>query len=743
MSVAVNTTNNDGWDNTATHLSALSWHRCFSWNNNFWQFFQHDCFDSIFAIANLSATGQVALYENNNTSGASPQVVLSSSDTSWICIARVVTTGGPGVGGVTYYWRKEGQSSWNTVTMLTGASGFVNPIGSTELIGHSGAQPPYNQRVSSYKGWNSVLTGAQLLTESTQSLAVIRTNLVIETSMAVGSTMGADTSGNGNNWTITQTAGDYTFNADEPNMAISGGSSYTPSANAHSRDDSREESPARSKWLPVSGQAVASQPTYSRRVAREEYQEERYSRKLWQPLAVISGYPFARRRVSEEFADELVMRRATIVQPQAPDQPALGVWLVAEEPEAEPLPPRRIVVPVSGPATANVSPFEREAKLGEETQEERLSRRPLPLPVSGPAIASQPIPQRVMRIDRDEIEERVARRALFVPQAVVAVTQQPFTRRATPTEVDTEERTTRRLSLSVSGPVVASPSVPRQRGALPEEGGEEPFLRRPGVLPSGPAIASPYVGRRQLPPSELDTEESDRRSPVVVQAASAAPAQPMRVRAMVAELDGEERAPRRPLVLPSGPAVASPYVARPQRLPAEADPEESDRRAPVVLASSPAPTAYPFGRRQATQESVDEQPTTRRAVVQGALDPVPFSRRQMGEPSTTEERIGRRALFVQQGPAQTDSAPLNRPRAAEPALPEERLGRLSPAALFAAPPRIDNPPARRNARASEDHEERPRIQRNWVVVSGVPMPALVPHFSARVPPRLWRAKVHR
>jgi hypothetical protein len=189
------------------------------WNGNFFQFFSHNIFDNAYALANLVGAGQMALYESSNSDGASPQVILTGSDTGWICIARVVT---PGV-GVVYYWRREGASSWNTVTMNKGSGSFVNPISSTQLIGASGAQPPYSQRVSSYKGWNAALTGAQLLTESTQSLAVIRTNLAIETSMAVGSTMGADTSGSGNNWTITQTAGDYTFNADEPNMAIISG----------------------------------------------------------------------------------------------------------------------------------------------------------------------------------------------------------------------------------------------------------------------------------------------------------------------------------------------------------------------------------------------------------------------------------------------------------------------------------------------------------------------------------------
>jgi len=51
MSVDVNSTSNWGWVNSATHLSAISWHRAPTFSGNLFQFFAHDIFDTAYCLA--------------------------------------------------------------------------------------------------------------------------------------------------------------------------------------------------------------------------------------------------------------------------------------------------------------------------------------------------------------------------------------------------------------------------------------------------------------------------------------------------------------------------------------------------------------------------------------------------------------------------------------------------------------------------------------------------------------------
>lgn len=178
-------------------------------------------FDEAITGQNFSNQTELRLITDNN--GETPFV--TGSNTNWIYCCQVTTIGV----GVTLYYRFEGATSLSSVSIAA-----VDETPSyTELaliVGQFGNAG--HMRMSLFRQYTSAssLTPTQILAESASTTPIVTANLNCTMSCAFGSTVGQDTSGSGNNFTV---LGTITTNVDEPNIAITPAGSAVGVAGIH------------------------------------------------------------------------------------------------------------------------------------------------------------------------------------------------------------------------------------------------------------------------------------------------------------------------------------------------------------------------------------------------------------------------------------------------------------------------------------------------------------------------------
>ena len=159
-----------------------------------------------------NTVGTTVVGSSENSGGALAGPFATGSDPSWIFVCQVNVQGV----GVTWYWRHQGETTLHSSSISdTGVNDVSNDI--ALLNGNSGGGGTPGMYMSAYKEWqNSTdLTSAQILAESFQKAPIVTTNLSSYMSCDVGSIVGTDQSGNGNNWTP---SGTITTDTREPNM---------------------------------------------------------------------------------------------------------------------------------------------------------------------------------------------------------------------------------------------------------------------------------------------------------------------------------------------------------------------------------------------------------------------------------------------------------------------------------------------------------------------------------------------
>lgn len=114
-----------------------------------------------------------------------------------------------------FYRLVAGTTLTQLTTTYTTASANFNVM--SVLWDGANSADPVNSggRVTSVKQWSTVLTQAQLLAESYQRAPVVTAGLTSYLSCQVGSTIGQDQSGNGNNWAIHGSG--LSLDSNEPN----------------------------------------------------------------------------------------------------------------------------------------------------------------------------------------------------------------------------------------------------------------------------------------------------------------------------------------------------------------------------------------------------------------------------------------------------------------------------------------------------------------------------------------------
>jgi hypothetical protein len=192
----------------------MGWFRCFLYAVNSALIFANSDNGNNWQFGTDQTTG-TELTGLSQGSGGDSSPFLTGSNTAWIFICAIREQGV----GSQFYWRLEGASSLSSTFQ---ADTGLNDL-SDEAVLIQGLSGTLLNQVSAFKEWtlSSSLTSTQILAESTQAAPIVTTALVDYMSCSVGSTVGLDTSGNNNNWTVT---GVINIIADEPNMSIGPGS---------------------------------------------------------------------------------------------------------------------------------------------------------------------------------------------------------------------------------------------------------------------------------------------------------------------------------------------------------------------------------------------------------------------------------------------------------------------------------------------------------------------------------------
>lgn len=291
-----------------------------------------------------------------------------------------------------------------------------------------------------------------------------------------------------------------------------------------------------------------------------------------------------------------------------------------------------------------------------------------------------------------------------------------------------EERIAQRRSF-LSSVDFAPLSGRRAREELTEE-----YRQRPRNL-DPPSVDAPPI-RRAAAQREEQEPEAPRRTVAFPQTLAAQVDQPPLRRALrIAEHEPEERILRRFLPPPSG-AVAP--VDQPPRIMARARTEDQQEERlpgrPSVL-QSPTVNAPPGMRAQRRDELETDEPRVRRAVQLQSVDNPPPRRaqpREEPEPDATRVSPARQAQSQVLG----QFIPTPRRRAAED-LEEERVpqrARLTPPSV--APPPVNNPPPRTQARPYDElAEERTHMfaQGGAVAHGSIVLPMPPPERRANAP----------
>lgn len=187
-----------GWFRNMDYSQAINW------------FIEKKAFSDRLLFGNSYGT-QTSLRLISDNNGEIDAIDSSYTGWVWGCIVATI-----GVGGV-LYWRKESGTSLSSVTLP--ATDFDTSDYVKFLRGEFGNIA--HMRGSLLRIWTDKTSFSSLvsdlLAESGSTTAIKRTGLIFESSCAIATTIGADTSGNGNNATA---VGTYTLNSDEPNISL-------------------------------------------------------------------------------------------------------------------------------------------------------------------------------------------------------------------------------------------------------------------------------------------------------------------------------------------------------------------------------------------------------------------------------------------------------------------------------------------------------------------------------------------
>lgn len=154
---------------------------------------------------------------DGNPGGAAP-------DTTWTFIA---VTHVANAAGVTWYFRKENVGSLSTFTTndpTANANKFASQLATAHVFTDASAEQMADGSAAYCRVWTAALSSTELLAESASASAVRTSGLYSDLPMSSVAAAGTDTSGNGNNWTVTNT---LTL-ASNPTIALPGGGGTVP-----------------------------------------------------------------------------------------------------------------------------------------------------------------------------------------------------------------------------------------------------------------------------------------------------------------------------------------------------------------------------------------------------------------------------------------------------------------------------------------------------------------------------------
>ena len=156
-------------------------------------------------------TTQIMHY-NSFSSGAGPTV---TSTTQWYFICMTWDTSAHGFTRI--LWRAEADE---TLTSAAGGSTWVTPAPVNFTIGDSPYGSLWDGRITYVKSWNTLLSDAEILTESNQATPTKTADLIGWWPLTYGD---ETTDYSGNNYTLTPT-GTMVDGSDEPNIPYGGAS---------------------------------------------------------------------------------------------------------------------------------------------------------------------------------------------------------------------------------------------------------------------------------------------------------------------------------------------------------------------------------------------------------------------------------------------------------------------------------------------------------------------------------------
>jgi hypothetical protein len=148
--------------------------------------------------------------------GPEDNVGSTANTTAWIFVAWTINSSGAS----SYYWGNE--TTAPSVLATATLSGTISDL----YVGHPYSPDESNGKYSSVKAWKTNLTSTEILAEYNSKAPVKTASLYTYLSCDNGSTLGADQSGLGNNWTnVAGGTGTWTMDTDQPSLF--GGSTFT------------------------------------------------------------------------------------------------------------------------------------------------------------------------------------------------------------------------------------------------------------------------------------------------------------------------------------------------------------------------------------------------------------------------------------------------------------------------------------------------------------------------------------